>query len=112
MQELSAITGMPLEEIRARSEYLWESNPMLGHRGCRLGITYPEIYEMQARAIAEAALKCHDTELDVQIMVPLVATMGEMKILHEMISRTVKDACDAAKVPLIKYKIGSMLEGL
>ena len=67
---------VPAKKLVERAEQLHESNPMLGHRGCRLGITYPEVYEMQVRAIFEAAAQCAARKIDVrpEIMIPLVGT--------------------------------------
>jgi pyruvate,orthophosphate dikinase len=98
-------------ELRAKVSQLHEVNPMLGHRGCRLGITYPEVYEMQVRAIYEAA--CEATRQGVsalpEVMVPLVGTLKEMTIVKEMIVRIAKETIEAqgCDVPLI---VGTMIE--
>ncbi len=81
---------MDIGAIRHRAQALHETNPMLGHRGCRLGITYPEIYEMQARAIFEAAAvvtKETGAAVEPEIMIPLVATKKELDILKELVDR-------------------------
>jgi pyruvate,orthophosphate dikinase len=97
------------ESVRRRLNDLKESNPMLGHRGCRLGITYPEIYEMQARAIFEAALNVSDKVGMVEIMIPLVATRTELTRLKAMIHAVAGELFTAAgrNVP---YMVGTMIE--
>ncbi|HEX3881634.1 MAG TPA: pyruvate, phosphate dikinase [Stellaceae bacterium] len=110
--ELARATGKDVAEIRARSHYLHEANPMLGHRGCRLGITYPEIYEMQAVAIFEAAIavtKELGSPVAPEIMVPLIATRREFDILKEMVDRVGREAMDKAGVQ-IPYQTGTMIE--
>ncbi len=82
--EMARLTGREVAAIRNRAQALHETNPMLGHRGCRLGITYPEIYEMQAAAIFEAAaavVKETGEAVEPEIMVPLIATKKEFDIL-------------------------------
>ncbi len=110
-KELAAEMSLSLEEVKAKVDSLEEFNPMLGHRGCRLGITYPEITEMQARAIIEAALNCQAKGIKVfpEIMVPLVGTLKELQNQAEVINKT------AAKVfeergESIHYKVGTMIE--
>ncbi|MEE1365767.1 MAG: pyruvate, phosphate dikinase, partial [Muribaculaceae bacterium] len=110
-QELADEMGLSLEEVAAKVESLAEFNPMLGHRGCRLGITYPEITEMQTRAIIEAALNCKERGIDVhpEIMVPLVGTLKELQNQANVINTT------AAKVfeergATVDYKVGTMIE--
>jgi pyruvate,orthophosphate dikinase len=91
---------------------LKESNPMLGHRGCRLGITYPEVYEMQARAIFEAAalVKQETGEtVEAEIMIPLVAIPRELTILKEMIDRVAAEVARAGGVST-SYLVGTMIE--
>jgi pyruvate,orthophosphate dikinase len=110
--ELARATGKDVAEIRARSHYLHEANPMLGHRGCRLGITYPEIYEMQAVAIFEAAIavtKELGRPVAPEIMVPLIATRREFDILKEMVERVGREAMEKAGVD-VPYHIGTMIE--
>lgn len=103
--------GLTLEEVKAKVDSLEEFNPMLGHRGCRLGITFPEITEMQTRAIIEAAISCKDRGIDVkpEIMVPLVGSLTELQNQADVINTT------AAKVfeetgKSVSYKIGTMIE--
>lgn len=90
-KELATELGVPTEEIKARVDALHEFNPMLGHRGCRLSITYPEILEMQVRAIVEAAIECKLAGVDAQpeIMIPLVGTESELKILRDKTQQTI-----------------------
>src|SRR5581483_1165719 len=110
--ELARATGKGVDEIRARSHYLHEANPMLGHRGCRLGITYPEIYEMQAIAIFEAAIavtKELGRPVSPEIMVPLIATRREFDILKEMVDRVGTEAMEKAGVD-VPYQVGTMIE--
>ena len=87
---MAQFTGKTVAEVRHRAVVLQETNPMLGHRGCRLGITYPEIYEMQAAAIFEAAvavIKEAGEAVEPEIMVPLIATKKEFDFLKAMIDR-------------------------
>lgn len=99
-------SGLNEDDVRKRLAELSESNPMLGHRGCRLGITYPEIYEMQARAIFEAAI---ETDAVPEIMIPLIATKDELVILKKAII-DVADAVFAEKGKTVPYSIGTMIE--
>ena len=99
------------EEILARIETLHENNPMLGHRGCRLGVTFPEIYEMQIRAIVEAAVSVKKQNLKVkpEIMIPIVATEEEMKIFSEMTKRIASEVFEKEKES-VDYLVGTMIE--
>ncbi len=102
--------GVTFEALRARIAQLHETNPMLGHRGCRLGISYPEIYEMQARAIFEAAAEADGARpVELEIMIPLVATKREFDILKAAIER-VHEAVEQETGAEIAYAIGSMIE--
>ncbi len=110
-KELAEEMGLTLEQVKAKVDSLEEFNPMLGHRGCRLGITYPEITEMQTRAIIEAALNCKKRGIKVEpeIMVPLVGVLKELQNQADIINRT------AAKVfeergESLHYKVGTMIE--
>jgi len=108
MAELAAATGTDLAALRARALKLQEANPMLGHRGCRLGITYPEIYEMQARAIFEAAgaaATATGQAVVPEIMIPLAATKVELDILKAVI-----DTVAADHAPGVDYTVGTMIE--
>jgi len=110
--DLAKATGKSLEEIRDRAEKLVEVNPMLGHRGCRLGISYPEIYEMQVRAIFEAAASAANEmneEIIPNIMIPLVATKGEVEILKALIGRVAEEVAEESGVRP-EYKLGTMIE--
>ena len=110
-KELAEEMGITLAEVKAKVDSLEEFNPMLGHRGCRLGITYPEITEMQTRAIIEAALACKERGIDVhpEIMIPLVGSLKEIQNQANVINMT------AAKVfvekgQTIPYLVGTMIE--
>jgi len=100
-----------LEEIMVNVRALQEFNPMLGHRGCRLGITFPEIYDMQVRAIMEAACAVtrEGVRVEPEIMIPLTGTVGEMKLTYEM-TKAVADAVLAETGMTVKYLIGTMIE--
>jgi pyruvate,orthophosphate dikinase len=110
--EMARLTGRDTEAIRHRAVVLHEVNPMLGHRGCRLGITYPEIYEMQAAAIFEAAVlvtKETGEAVAPEIMVPLIATRKEFDILKAMIDRVGKEVMETEGVT-VPYLVGTMIE--
>ncbi|MBK9011791.1 pyruvate, phosphate dikinase [Novosphingobium sp.] len=110
--ELSETIGVGIEHLKRRAAELHEFNPMLGHRGCRLGITFPEIYEMQARAIFEAAcdVAAQGGEAPVpEVMVPLVATRRELEILKTLIDRTAQEVF-AEKGRTLQYHVGTMIE--
>ncbi|HJO74252.1 MAG TPA: pyruvate, phosphate dikinase [Rhodospirillales bacterium] len=111
MAEVAKAAGTSMAAIQHRLAELEESNPMLGHRGCRLGITYPEIYEMQARAIFEAVVEVVKAgkSTEPEIMIPLVSVRAEFDILKEMIDRVAAEVGDAAGVEL-KYMTGTMIE--
>ena len=111
MQELADKMGKTLAEVKNRANSLHEMNPMLGHRGCRLPITYPEICEMQTRAIFEAALECRDEGVKVipEIEVPLVGSKKELDIVKNIIDTTAK-ALFAEKGKSIEYEVGTMIE--
>jgi len=110
--ELADATGLGVDHLKRRAGELHEFNPMLGHRGCRLGITYPEIYEMQARAIFEAvcAVKASSGEAPLpEIMIPLVATKRELAILRALVDR-VAEAVFAEVGTRVDYLVGTMIE--
>ena len=111
MRELANETGMKLDKIKQICSSLEEFNPMLGHRGCRLGNTYPEITEMQARAIIEAALNVKARGIDVhpKIMVPLVGVKEEIKRQADIINNTAKQVF-AERGTTVAYKVGTMIE--
>lgn len=99
------------QRLYKKVKNLAEFNPMLGHRGCRLGIVYPEIYEMQVKAIFKAASKLVKQGVDVkpEIMVPLVGHKKELEILREMVEKTAESVLQSEKVKL-EYKVGTMIE--
>ena len=110
--DVAEALGQNVEDMRRRASELAETNPMLGHRGCRLGISYPEIYEMQARAIFEAALAiAEETGAPVvpEIMIPLVGTRRELEITRAQVERVAKEVLDKAGKK-IDYLIGTMIE--
>jgi pyruvate, orthophosphate dikinase len=110
-KELSEEMGISLDAVKLKVADLEEFNPMLGHRGCRLGITYPEITEMQARAIIEAALNLKAKGIDArpEIMVPLVGTVAELKNQSDII-RTTAETVFAERNDRIEYQVGTMIE--
>ncbi len=111
MQELADKMGMTLQQVKTRADSLHEANPMLGHRGCRLPITYPEICEMQTRAIIEAAMECADAGIHVvpEIEVPLTGSKKELDIVKDIIDTTAEKIF-AEKGKKIEYQVGSMIE--
>jgi pyruvate,orthophosphate dikinase len=110
-RDLAKKLGVTLSSIKKRVEDLHEFNPMLGHRGCRLGISYPEVTEMQAQAIFEAALLAQKDGIDVspELMVPLVGFPRELELQVEVIHETAKKVF-AAKGDKVKYLVGTMIE--
>jgi pyruvate,orthophosphate dikinase len=111
VKDLAAATGKSVEAIKARIEELKESNPMLGHRGCRLGISYPEITEMQVRAIIEAAVEVAEQGIEVEpeIMIPLVSTKKELDNQAAIVRRVAEEVF-AEKKRKVKYLVGTMIE--
>jgi pyruvate,orthophosphate dikinase len=103
--------GISVEDVKAKVESLAEFNPMLGHRGCRLGNTYPEITEMQTRAIIEAALNCKAKGIDAkpEIMVPLIGTKEEFKMQEGIIRETAEKVFEE-KGDKVDYMVGTMIE--
>ena len=110
-RDMAEAMGIPYEKVVAKVEALHEVNPMLGHRGCRLGNTYPEITEMQARAIIEAAMnvKATGTPVKVEIMVPLVGNHKELRYQKNIIDKTA-EAVFAERNDRIDYLVGTMIE--
>jgi len=109
---VAAQSGLSAELLKERAEELHESNPMLGHRGCRLGVTYPEIYEMQARAIFEAALdvaKESGRAPIPEIMIPLVATRKELELMRAIVVQTAERVFNERKAQ-VEYLVGTMIE--
>ncbi|MEM9571667.1 MAG: pyruvate, phosphate dikinase [Pseudomonadota bacterium] len=112
MEEVAASSGMDVKALKAQADALHESNPMLGHRGCRLGITYPEIYAMQARAIFEAAVavaKDTGTQPTPEVMIPLVGTRKELDILKTVVDDSAA-AVFAETGTTLSYLVGTMIE--
>lgn len=110
-KELADSLNIELKEINEREDQLHEFNPMLGHRGCRLGVTYPEIYRMQVEAIMEAAIESSKEGVDVfpEIMIPLVAIDKELSVLRAQ-AQEVIDSLFNKYEHRVKYKIGTMIE--
>jgi len=111
MEDVACELGCSVEEVEERNRRLKEANPMLGHRGCRLGITFPEIYEMQARAIIRAACEVAREGVDVkpEIMIPLVGSAKEMSIMRELVDRVAGEVIKA-EGSSITYMVGTMIE--
>mgnify|MGYP001295561552 FL=1 len=110
--EVSKVVGADVKEIESRISELHEQNPMLGHRGCRLGISYPEIYEMQCRAIFEALVELKNKKIKAafpEIMIPLISTEAEIKIMKDLVQNTAKKVQEENKVKL-DYMVGTMIE--
>ena len=110
--ELAEATGYGVDHLKRRAGELHELNPMLGHRGCRLGITFPEIYEMQVRAIFEAACEVAEESGDApvpEVMIPLVATKRELEILRALVDRVAKQVF-GDKGRTLEYLVGTMIE--
>ncbi len=110
-RELAEKIDADVETIKKRVERLKEANPMLGHRGCRLGITYPEIYQMQVKAILEAALEAKEEGIDVipNIMIPLAGDVNEVKNVKEKVVKPVHEEVFEDREE-IDYKVGTMIE--
>ncbi|MCL2640636.1 MAG: pyruvate, phosphate dikinase, partial [Phycisphaerales bacterium] len=111
VNKLSQVTGMSPDEIRHRCDQLHEFNPMLGHRGCRLCITYPEILDMQVTAIIEAAIACAKKGIKVlpEIMIPLTMDKKELKIQVDQ-ARALADSLIKKAGSKVKYMLGTMIE--
>ena len=111
IKEIAVSMGKTFEEVKDRINSLHEFNPMLGHRGCRLAITYPEIYIMQVTAIIEAALelKRKGVEVEPEIMVPLVSTKEELRQIREELENAIENIFEKRK-DRVKYIIGTMIE--
>lgn len=111
LAELAKAAGLKLKDLKIRKNQLDEANPMLGHRGCRLGITYPEVYEMQARAIFEAAVKVKADGIDVtpEVMIPLVGMKSELDAMTEVVNAAAKAVMKETGVS-IEYLVGTMIE--
>ncbi len=108
---LALVMNELMTDLRDRAASLHEFNPMLGHRGCRLGVTFPAIYDMQVRAIMEAAAELRKKKKDVrpEIMIPLVAHHAELELLRERVERVAAEVMKAKKID-IPYMVGTMIE--
>uniref|UniRef100_A0A7C4M1X7 Pyruvate, phosphate dikinase n=1 Tax=candidate division CPR3 bacterium TaxID=2268181 RepID=A0A7C4M1X7_UNCC3 len=111
IKNLAQEMGISFEELKSRVDSLKEFNPMMGHRGCRLAVTYPEIAEMQTRAVIEAAINVNKEGMDVvpEIMIPLVGDIKELKYVKDVVVKTAKEVIEKAGVEL-EYKVGTMIE--
>ncbi|MFD1035542.1 pyruvate, phosphate dikinase [Sphingomonas hankookensis] len=110
--EVAQAAGIEVEQLKRRASELHEFNPMLGHRGCRLGVTYPEIYEMQARAIFEAAVIVAEKSGEApipEVMIPLVGTKRELELMKAVVDKAAQDVF-ADKGRTIEYLVGTMIE--
>ena len=110
--EVASVVNLPTKEIENRINELHEQNPMLGHRGCRLGISFPEIYEMQCRAIFEALCELKKNKIKSafpEIMIPLVSTEMEIRLMKELVINTAKNVQNENKVK-IDFLVGTMIE--
>ena len=109
---VSKSLNLTSEEVEQRIQELHEQNPMLGHRGCRLAISFPEIYEMQCRAIFEALVNCKKNKVNSilpEIMIPLVSTEAEIKIMKDLVIKIAKQVESESKIKL-KFLVGTMIE--
>ena len=111
MKKMAKEMGVPFAKVQERVAELHEFNPMLGHRGCRLSITYPILCEMQTQAIIEAAVKCNAKGIKVlpEIMIPLIGTKAELDFLEKIVRRVADDIIKTAKSK-VKYMVGTMIE--
>ena len=111
VKDLAKKMGVSAEKVQAKIASLHEANPMLGHRGCRLGIVYPEITQMQAQAIFEAACEVKKKKIDVkpEIMIPLVGNVIELKLQKDVVVKTAEEVMKKAKIK-IDYMVGTMIE--
>ena len=111
IEELANEMNVPFDELKSKVKGLHEINPMLGHRGCRLAVTYPEIAEMQARAIIEAACEVKGKGKDVkpEIMIPLIGHVNELKVLKELVVAVAEEVLKTEGVK-VEYKVGTMIE--
>ena len=112
INEVANTVGLPVKEVESRIEELHEQNPMLGHRGCRLGISFPEIYEMQCRAIFEALAELKNNKIKSafpEIMIPLVSTEAEIRIMKNLVINIANKVQKQKKVK-IEFLVGTMIE--
>jgi pyruvate, orthophosphate dikinase len=110
-KDIAKKMGISLKEVQYKVSVLHELNPMLGHRGCRIGVTYPEIYDMQVQAVIEAAcnMKKKGVAVYPEIMVPIISTEKEFEILNENIHKIAKDVMQKKGIQ-VKYMVGTMIE--
>jgi len=111
-QQMADHIGISIDAVKARVSQLHEANPMLGHRGCRLSVTYPEILEMQVRAIVEASIECAANGIDAhpEIMIPLVGTDAELKLLRGKTEETIATVKEEKGISDLDISIGTMIE--
>ena len=112
INDVAVSLNIPVKELEVRISELHEHNPMLGHRGCRLAISFPEIYEMQCTAIFEALVECKKKKIQStmpEIMIPLVSTEAEIKIMKDLVIRVAKKVQDENKIK-INFLVGTMIE--
>jgi pyruvate,orthophosphate dikinase len=112
IKNVSVSLNLDTKEIESRISELHEQNPMLGHRGCRLGISFPEIYEMQCRAIFEALVECKNKKyksIIPEIMIPLVSTEAEINLMKNLVIKIAKEVQQKNKIKL-NYLVGTMIE--
>ena len=112
INDISKSLELSIKEIKSRINELHEHNPMLGHRGCRLGISFPEIYEMQCRAIFEALVECKNKKIKSilpEIMIPLVSTEAEIRIMKELVIKVAREVQNENKTK-INFLVGTMIE--
>ncbi len=112
INEVANIVSLSIKEVKSRIDELHEQNPMLGHRGCRLGISFPEIYEMQCRAIFEALAELKKKKIKTafpEIMIPLVSTEAEIKIMKDLVINVASEVQKKQRVK-IRFLVGTMIE--
>ena len=112
INDVAKALELPIKEIKSRIGELHEHNPMLGHRGCRLGISFPEIYEMQCKAIFEALIQCKKNKyksIIPEVMIPLVSSEAEIRIMKKLVNRVAKKVQDENNIK-VDYLVGTMIE--
>jgi len=112
INDVAKVLELPIKEIESRIGELHEHNPMLGHRGCRLGISFPEIYEMQCKAIFEALIQCKKSKyksIIPEVMIPLVSSEGEIRIMKKLVNRVAEKVQDENNIK-VDYLVGTMIE--
>ncbi|MBP5238903.1 MAG: pyruvate, phosphate dikinase [Clostridia bacterium] len=112
IKELALDMGITYDDLKAKVVSLHETNPMMGHRGCRLAVSFPEIYEMQTRAVIEAAINVNRTlgmAIEPEIMIPLVGDVNELRYVKKIVTKTADDIIAEANVTM-HYKVGTMIE--